>query len=107
MNFENLILGSIILDPQTAGVATNTITAEMFSGVNRTIFEAIEKAEQEGRDIDLFLLNSEVNLSDVGGISYLTSLTESISNADRIKEYCLKLQEQHIIKYTNTFLQQG
>ncbi len=107
MNFENLIIGAIILDPQTAGIATNTVTSEMFSGVNRTIFEAIEKAETEGRDIDLFLLNSEVDLTLVGGVSYLTSLTEQISNADRIKEYCLKLKEQHIIKFAHKFLAEG
>ena len=109
MNFEKLILGCIISEPQSAGLACELVTSEMFTGTEKAIFIKINELISDGREIDLFILSNALNaeLSHLGGVIYLMDLAKDVASALKLQEYCLELKQQHIAKVLEKYFIQG
>lgn len=108
-NFEKLILGCIISEPQSAGLACELVTPEMFSGTEKTIFIKINELISQGREIDLFILSSALSaeLSALGGVVYLMDLAKDVASASKMQEYCLELKQQFIGKMLTRYFMEG
>lgn len=109
MNFEKLIIGSIISEPQSAGLACELVTTEMFSGVEKAIFAKINDLISQGREIDLFVLSNALitELEPLGGVVYLIDIAKEITSAAKLQEYCLELKQQYIGKMLEKYFLQG
>ncbi len=78
---EQSLLGAMILDAQAIDVAVELLVAESFyNRAHAVIFSAIAKLYNEGKPIDLITLSDflsvEGKLDAIGGIPYLTELTD-------------------------------
>ena len=98
VNTEKSILGAISLTPELLTQALAVLeTSDFFLGSHRQIFDAMVSLRQSGKPIDnvtlLSLLNDRKQLEQVGGFTYLASLTDGIPQTDNIEYYC------QIIKY--------
>lgn len=108
MNYENLILSCILAEPESAGIALEIVSPEMFSGVNIQLMNLIKEHNDEGKEIDFYILaNSKVDLKPFGGLSYLTGITQLSSSAIKIKDYCYHLKEIYLNNQLKKYFQQG
>jgi replicative DNA helicase len=82
LDAERSLLGAALLYEQQADYVVDRLTAAVFyRRVHQTIFEAIQELRQRGRGVDLTLLSEQLGpkrLEDVGGLSYLSALTDGV-----------------------------
>ncbi|MED0665741.1 replicative DNA helicase [Bacillus badius] len=95
---ENTVLGSIFLEPDLA-YETN-LTVEHFSrAANRIIFEAIQKLAEQNVPVDVMTVTQKLleneQIENVGGVSYLTELAESVPTTANFPYYQAMLIEQY------------
>jgi len=109
MNFERLIIGSIIAEPEAAGTACELVTPEMFTGIEKVIFSKIYGFTTEGKDVDIYLLSHSLSaeLQDLNGVVYLMDMAKDIATASRLNEYCLELKQQYIARVLGSYFLQG
>ncbi len=95
------MLGSILLDPRTLYHAVEHVRVDdFFSAAHQRIFATMLLMEREGRAIDELTLGEELRLSGelpkVGGIAYLTGLTNGVpvGTGASITEYCRLIREK-------------
>ncbi|KIL74166.1 replicative DNA helicase [Bacillus badius] len=95
---ENTVLGSIFLEPDLA-YETN-LTVEHFSrAANRIIFGAIQKLAEQNVPVDVMTVTQKLleneQIENVGGVSYLTELAESVPTTANFPYYQAMLIEQY------------
>lgn len=88
---EQSILGSILLD-KTCIEHIETLAGNDFSKeYHKLIFESMIDLNKKNKPIDLITITSELKskglLEDVGGISYITSLSTIVPTTSNIKHY--------------------
>src|SRR5512136_1573057 len=86
---EMAVLGSMLLDDNAIGVAIETIRVNSFyKDSHRKIFEVILSLFNNGKAVDLITLTDELKrlgvLEEIGGVSYLTELANSVPSAANI-----------------------
>ena len=110
---EQSILGSILLDKEAIITVSETINPDDFyKEAHKIIYESMIKLSNKSEPIDLITLTEELkkqgHLDDVGGISYITSLSTTTSNvkyyADIVKE---KSVLRKLIKVSNDIINLG
>ena len=89
---EQSILGSILLDKEAIITVTETIQPEDFyKEAHKIIYECMVKLNNKNEPIDLITLTEELrkqgHLEDVGGISYITSLSTIVPTTSNVKYY--------------------
>ena len=89
---EQSVLGSIILEGNLNGLEGANFKSEDYSNEqHRLIFLAMLEISKKNKPIDLITLTEELKknnvLEQVGGISYLTSLTTIVPTTSNIKYY--------------------
>jgi hypothetical protein len=95
---EKSILGAISLNPELLTQALAVLeTADFYLSSHRQIYNAMLSLRQSGKPIDSVtlpsLLNDRKQLKQVGGFTYLASLTDGVPQTDNIEFYC------QIVKY--------
>ena len=88
---EQSILGAILLD-KTCIEHIETLTGNDFSKeYHKIIFESMTDLNKKNKPIDLITLTSELKskglLDDVGGVSYITSLSTIVPTTSSVKHY--------------------
>lgn len=109
MNIEKLVIGSILSEPESASLACELVSSEMFTGKEKDIFAKIEDLTEKGIAPEIFVLFNHLKdkLAIDGGASYLMEMAGLTSSASRLQEYCLILKQEHLGRLLNTFFLQG
>ncbi|HHY42615.1 MAG TPA: replicative DNA helicase [Thermoanaerobacterales bacterium] len=100
---EQSVLGSMLLSKDAVVVAADQLQPEDFyKESHRRIFEVIIKLYENREPVDLITvteaLRSSKLLEQVGGATYLTTLTETVPTASNIAYYCKIVEEKSIIR---------
>ena len=106
---EQSILGSILLDKEAIITVSETINPDDFyKEAHKIIYESMIKLSNKSEPIDLITLTEELkkqgHLDDVGGISYITSLSTIVPTTSNVKE---KSVLRKLIKVSNDIINLG
>jgi len=100
---EMAVLGSMLLEKEAIGRAIELIDGSAFyQDNNRIIFSAVVKLYDANKAVDTVTLVEELKkqgkIDQVGGATYLTSLTASIPTAANIEHYAKIVKEKAILR---------
>lgn len=100
---EMAVLGSMLIDQESIAVAIESIDKDSFyKGAHKKIFEAITELYNANKAVDLITLTDELkrkeSLDAVGGVSFLTSLVNSVPTTANISHYVAIVKEKSILR---------
>ncbi|MDD4954270.1 MAG: replicative DNA helicase [Candidatus Omnitrophica bacterium] len=100
---EMAVLGSMLLDEEAISVASESLDKNYFyKDTHRDIFEAILSLYNANKAVDLITLTDTLKkdkkLDDVGGVSFLTALANSVPTAANISHYVNIVKEKSILR---------
>jgi replicative DNA helicase len=100
---EQAVLGAILLDGDTLVTAMERITPEDFyRSAHQRIFESMLELNGDSEPIDLVTLTAKLKdkqeLEEIGGVSYLTQLANSVPTAANIDYYAHIVEEKSILR---------
>lgn len=100
---EQSILGSIILDKDAVITVAETINpSDFYKEAHKIIYESMLKLNSNNEPIDLITLIEELRkegyLDNVGGISYLTSLSTIVPTTSNVKYYANIVKEKSVMR---------
>ena len=89
---EQSVLGSMLINNEVSISVMSTLTGDDFySSANKLIFERMQQLYRANKPIDFVtltdLLDKNGELESVGGIDYITSLTNAVPSATNYKYY--------------------
>ena len=99
---EMSVLGVSFLNKESLEKISDEVTEDMFySDKNRTIFKAIINLYKNGDPIDLTTVKAELDkkksLNEIGGITYLMEVIDSVVTAANLSYY-IKILKEHAIR---------
>jgi replicative DNA helicase len=102
-DIEKLVLGALLIDPQTVTKGINTLKEEIFYvKAHRIIFHTIVELFKVNEPIDSVTVLSELKrtgqLEDIGGAIYLAELTQEISSAANFEYHARIILERSILR---------
>lgn len=100
---EMAVLGSMLLSKEAISQAVEILKEDYFyEDRNRQIFSAIIGFSEEGKTVDLVTLKEELKkkkvLKEIGGVSYLTTLTNVVPTAANIEQYAHIVKEKALLR---------
>ncbi|KPI46220.1 MULTISPECIES: replicative DNA helicase [unclassified Clostridioides] len=100
---EQSILGSILLDKDAIITVTETIKPnDFYKEAHKIIYECMITLSNKGEPIDLITLTEELrkqgHLNDIGGISYITSLSTIVPTTSNVKYYADIVKEKSVLR---------
>ena len=100
---EQSILGAILLDKDAMITVSETIRPDDFyKEAHKIIYECMITLSNKGEPIDLITLTEELrrqgHLDDVGGISYITSLSTIVPTTSNVKYYADIVKEKSVLR---------
>ena len=100
---EQSILGSIILDKDAIITVAETINpSDFYKEAHKIIYESMLNLNSNNEPIDLITLIEELrkegHLDNVGGISYLTSLSTIVPTTSDVKYYANIVKEKSVMR---------
>lgn len=100
---EQAVLGAIFLEPTSLTLASELLIPEDFYRVaHQKIFNAMLTLNDKGEPVDLVTVTSELAdakiLEEVGGVSYLSDLANSVPTAANIEYYAKIIEEKSILR---------
>ncbi|MCC0704252.1 replicative DNA helicase [Clostridioides sp. ES-S-0049-02] len=100
---EQSILGSILLDKDAIITVTETIRpGDFYKEAHKIIYECMITLSNKGEPIDLITLTEELrkqgHLNDIGGISYITSLSTIVPTTSNVKYYADIVKEKSVLR---------
>ncbi|AYO32096.1 MAG: replicative helicase [Thermoanaerobacteraceae bacterium] len=100
---EQSVLGSMLLSKDAIFVAAERLKSEDFyKESHRKIFEVLVELNENREPVDLITvseaLRSKKLLEQIGGITYLTTLTETVPTAANIAYYCSIVEEKALLR---------
>lgn len=100
---EQSILGSIILDKDAMITVSETINpGDFYKEAHKIIYESMLRLNSNNEPIDLITLIEELrkegHLDNVGGISYLTSLSTIVPTTSNVKYYANIVKEKSVMR---------
>jgi replicative DNA helicase len=100
---EMAVLGSMLLDEDAVSVASEFLDKNSFyKDSHKKIFEAILNLYNANKAVDLITLTDELKkngiLEEVGGVSFLTALANSVPTAANIMHYVSIVKEKNILR---------
>lgn len=103
VEFEESVLGALMIDDSSVSEALTILKAEMFYvEANQHIFNAIKKLFMASQPVDLLTVSNQLKkdklLDIVGGASYLARLTNRISSSANIEYYARVVMEKFILR---------
>jgi replicative DNA helicase len=98
---EKAVLGSILINPEAYTRVNEILTPEVFySEDNKIIYKYIKGMTSDGVGIDLITLTEAIRkggeLEQVGGVYYISTLTNGVSGIKNVKEYAKSLFEKFL-----------
>jgi len=100
---EQAVLGSIFLDIEALFKASELLRAEDFyRTAHQRIFEVMVELNENDQPVDLVTVTSELHdrkwLDEVGGVSYLSDLANSVPTAANVEYYAQMVEEKAILR---------
>ncbi len=100
---ERSILGAILLDNLTYNQAAELLRPDDFSlDSHRRIYAGIMELAESGRPVDLITLIEELNrrkeVEAVGGVAYLSSLTDGVPHRPSIEQYVRIVRDKALLR---------
>ncbi len=100
---EIAVLGSMLLSEEAVSYALEILKEDFFyENRHSKIFSAIISLYSENKAVDLITLKEELKkrkvLKEIGGISYLTTLTNFVPTAANIQEYAHIVKEKALLR---------
>ncbi len=100
---EMAVLGSLLMDEDAISVSAESLTSNSFyKDTHKKIFETIIGLYNANRAVDIITLTDELKrkglLEEVGGVSFLTSLANSVPTAANISHYVKIVKEKNILR---------
>jgi len=98
---EELIIGSILINPSISHQIRETITWEDFySPKNQKIFKAIEILDDERKPVDIITVTDKLEnmgvIEEIGGYSELVRINENVHSYANYDYYCQIVKEKSI-----------
>jgi replicative DNA helicase len=113
---EQSVIGAIFLEPQALLTASEVLMPEDFYRMaHQKIFTTMLNLSDRGQAIDVVTVTEELSakkeLEDVGGISYLTEIANSVPTAANIVHYANIVEEKallrRLIRVATTIVEDG
>jgi replicative DNA helicase len=100
---EQSILGSILLDKDAMITVAEIISPDDFyKEAHKIIYESMVSLSNKSEPIDIITLTEELkgkgHLTDVGGISYITSLSTVVPTTSNVKFYTDIVKEKSVLR---------
>ena len=100
---EQAILGCVMIDENAPVTILSELTPDDFySGAHKLIFTAMQSLAQEDKPVDIVTLVQEVEtmgcMEKVGGITYLTDLSNFVPSADNYKHYLAIVKKNSLLR---------
>jgi len=100
---ERAVLGGVLLEPEAATKAIEIVTPEAFyRPANRMIFRAMVALFSRREPIDVTTLTDELRkageLEEIGGVTALTDLVDSVPTAANIEHYAKIVLDKYILR---------
>ncbi len=100
---EQSVIGAIFLEPQALITAAEILQSEDFYRVaHQKIFQTMNRLSDQGKPIDVVTVTEELaskkELEDVGGLSYLTEIANSVPTAANIAHYARIVEEKALLR---------
>ncbi|HMK65103.1 MAG TPA: replicative DNA helicase [Thermodesulfobacteriota bacterium] len=100
---EQSVLGGILLEPEALSRVLEVMTGDDFyRESHRKIFDSMLDLYQKGTPVDLItlteILHNKGHLENIGGASYLTTLTDAIPSAVHVDVYAKIIREKSILR---------
>ena len=100
---EQSVIGAIFLEPQALITAAELLMPEDFYRMaHEKIFQTMISLSDKGQAIDVVTVTEELSakkeLEDVGGISYLTEIANSVPTAANIVHYARIVEEKALLR---------
>ena len=100
---EQALLGAIFLEPSSLTLASELLIPEDFyRASHQKIFTCMLKLSDQGEPVELVTVTSELAdqkiLEEVGGVSYLSDLANSVPTAANVEYYGKIVEEKSILR---------
>jgi replicative DNA helicase len=100
---EQAILGAIFLEPSSLTVVSEILIPEDFyRAVHQKIFHVMLSLSEKGEPVDLVTVTSDLAdqkiLEEIGGVSYLSDLANSVPTAANVEYYSKIVEEKSILR---------
>jgi replicative DNA helicase len=100
---EQAVLGAIFLDSSALTLASEILIPEDFyRASHQKIFNAMLKVADKGEPVDLVTVTAELAdakmLEEIGGVSYLSELADSVPTAANVEYYARIVEEKSILR---------
>jgi replicative DNA helicase len=97
------VLGAMLIDEEAVGLSAENLQSNCFyKDSHRKIFDAILALFSVNKAVDLITLTDELKrnaaLQEIGGVSYLTSLVNSVPTTANINHYINIVREKSILR---------
>ncbi len=103
LDAERSILGAVLLDNSAYNEAAESLKADDFSlDSHRRIFARMMDLMETGRPIDIITITEELSkkkeVEAVGGVAYLSSLTEGLPRRPSIEQYVKIVKDKALLR---------
>lgn len=100
---EQAVIGAVLLEPESLTLASEMLLPEDFyRASHQRIFKVMLELSEKGEPIDLITVTSELAdqkiLEEIGGVSYLSDLANSVPTAANIEYYSKIVEEKSILR---------
>jgi replicative DNA helicase len=100
---EMAVLGSMLLDENAIAEAVESIdTNSFYKDSHRKVFDVMMRLYNENKAIDLITLTDELKrtglLEQIGGVSFLTELVNSVPTAANVHHYISIVKEKSVLR---------
>lgn len=100
---EMAVLGSMLIEQETIEKVINLVNEKSFyKEAHQQIYRALYQLYEKNRAVDLITLTEELKrkkiLSDVGGVSYLNNLINSVTTTANVEDYAAIVQQKAILR---------
>ncbi|WP_168123300.1 replicative DNA helicase [Paenibacillus sp. HB172176] len=103
MEAEQAVIGAVLLQPEALITAMERIRVEDFYGsAHQQIYEAMIELGEDSKPIDLVTLSTHLMdkglLEDIGGVTYLSKLANSVPTAANVDYYAQIVEEKSMLR---------
>ena len=103
LDAERSILGAVLLDNDVYPQAAESLKAEDFSlDSHRRIYMRMTDLNSTGRPVDIITLSEELGrhkeVESVGGVAYISSLTEGLPRRENIEHYVKIVKDKAMLR---------
>ncbi|MDD5006199.1 MAG: replicative DNA helicase [Candidatus Omnitrophica bacterium] len=100
---EMAVLGSMLIEEEAINYAIEMIDESCFyKNIHKKIFSSMVNLFNKNKVVDLITLTEELtkngDLAEIGGVSYLTMLTNAVPTAANVQHYARIVKEKSILR---------